>query len=106
MIVPEKCPVCNDPMLNEYMPLYLVKSCKLKLNHKVEMTVNNANVVTTLTIGITNKLHATWRFDNNKVYVWEWGFAKDLITYLPFFEPDLSDYKKLVKKIKTYLVFS
>lgn len=28
------------------------------------------------------------------------------IAYIPFFEPDLSDYPKLVNKIKGYIVFS
>lgn len=70
--------------------------------------------VTSLTININPKtnLQATWTFGPREFCVWTGNIARTgtyaIATwkYLPYFDPDLSDYQKLVNKVKTYLVFS
>ncbi len=71
------------------------------------MEVDGDEVVM-LSIGIdgANKKYATWIFNLQTLYIYSRLKEDKLVTTLPFFYPDLTDYKKLVNKIKTYLVFS
>lgn len=117
---PSHCPCCKDPLINEYIgdivgPNFLLKSCSNKLNHKFYCVVGSAETVSKIGIEISAKdnVYVQWSFRENKIYILKWIKGKlfksdpkrvDLL--VPFFEPDLSDYDKLINKIKTYITFS
>ena len=111
MKVPTKCPFCGDTLLNTFPPAedfnnQVTKYCNRRVIHKVTIIVENDEVVTfSMSLEYNTKLQITWGFKSGKLWVWD-DKPFSPITYLPFFDPDFSDYRKLVNKIKTYLVFS
>ncbi len=109
MKVPIKCPFCGDPMLNIFPPAEdhhnkVTKYCNRRIDHSVTVLVEDEEV-SQMAIDIGNGLQAVWLFILKAV--WIQGTKKDQqVVILPFFEPDVSNYKRLVEKVKTYLVFS
>jgi len=109
------CPKCGDALLNEEVPDLShsgvwTKKCTKRLGHKFSMFYNiNDGEVNSICIQITNKVDATWCFRNNLLSVSNRGLPLrrllESMQFIPYFEPDLSDYKKLVSKIKTYILF-
>jgi hypothetical protein len=109
---PTKCPYCGDPLLNIFPPAEDFsdkhsKYCNRRTDHAIAMIVED-DEVTSLSIGISHKtqLQATWIFNMREIWVIDLSDKDKIITTIPYFEPDLSKYRKLVNKIKTYLVFS
>jgi len=101
MKIPKNCPICDKEWLNTNGNL----SC-----------VNNDHVISFTFIQNTGELWGiTLRFDNDKrahfflkrKEITISCFTTDLLTsiYIPFFEPDLSNYEALIAKIKTYMLF-
>lgn len=112
MKAPTMCPVCGDAMLNTFPPAEelndrMTKSCIFKLNHKVVMIVKD-DEVDQMSIDLGNGYEAIFLFFMKHIWVQPTRANKTGAGHmvLPFFEPNLSDYKKLVNKIKTYMVFS
>lgn len=107
MNVPTKCPVCGDPLLNSFgiapEGKSLWKSCNKRLNHNIEFFLQSEvdNRVGRFTI-ILGKLRVSWWLSEQRLQIIKDGKVEDL----PFFEPDLSDYGKLINKLRTYLTFS
>lgn len=110
--MPTKCPICNDPMMNEFIPAgfaykvdYLKKSCSNKLNHKMifQSRISGYNEVLKIGLHFVNM--------NRKI---DWNFGKEEVTIyggnstltIPYFDPDFSDIKKLYSKVKLYTTFS
>jgi hypothetical protein len=64
--------------------------------------------VSQMSIDLGNNLEAIWLFFLNKIWIQPTKSSKKYgdFVILPIFEPDLSNYKRLVEKVKTYLVFS
>ena len=83
------------------------KECKLRLNHFIKLSAYLNQNVFNIKILIDNKknllLHAYWEYNQKQIYVGSTGIS-DLI--LPWFEPDLSQYPKLVKRIKLLILLS
>lgn len=109
---PINCPVCGDAMLNVFPPAEdfsgekLTKYCINKLNHKITMLVSD-DEVTQVSIDLGNGLEAIFLLLLNKIWIQPTKASKkEGFQVLPGFVPDLSNYKKLVDKIKLYLVFS
>lgn len=98
-------------MLNIFAPAEdlvnsVTKYCERRVDHRIVMYVLDDNVnCVTISLDNKNKLKATWLLEAKGLSVWTEG-PDSVKTHLPYFEPDLSNYKKLVNKIKTYLVFS
>jgi len=112
MRAPIKCPVCGDPMLNTFPPAEdmdnrVTKSCTRRIDHKITM-IADGDEVSQMSLDLGNDQEAVWLFTLNAVWIQARLHSKNPknTVVLPFFEPDLSDYKKLVDKVKTYLVFS
>ncbi len=109
MKAPIHCPVCGDPLLNIFPPAEdltnrVTKICSRRVNHNIVFLVED-DEVSQMAIDIGNGLQAVWLFLLEAV--WIQGIKKDKeVMVLPFFEPDLSNYRKLVNKVKTYLLFS
>ncbi len=109
MKAPKNCPVCGDPMLNTFPPAEdlsdrVTKQCNKRLSHSLTITCDG-DVVASISIRLDSagRREANWYFYINELWIADGG--KDAVA-LPFFEPNLSNYKKLVDKVKTYLVFS
>jgi hypothetical protein len=115
MKIPTHCPKCGDVLLNEEVPAISSsgvwrKMCSKRLNHKFAVFYNiNESEVSSLCIQITNKVEALWDFRNKLISISKKKKTiKELLgstQFIPYFEPDLSDYKKLVSKMKTYILF-
>lgn len=121
MKIPTSCPCCHDPLMNTYLetrsgPGNWKKTCANKLNHKFTcLHTDFSEELSMISVEITNKINATW-----------WPLSKTLVVsavdavsqdrfsnkgksnhnFLPYFDPDFSNYKKLIDKLKTYVVFS
>lgn|SRR5277367_234583 len=112
MKLPINCPVCGDIMLTEFKDLETTyKSCTKRLNHRIIIISyhdHNNNDVDTIKIRISNdpQIWVTWDFLFKDVYIESAEFPETIGLSIPFFKPDLSDYRKLVDKVKTYIVFS
>ncbi len=113
----KNCPFCNSPLLNEeatgrFIKNLWRKSCLFRLDHKfVETCKQSDDKVYILKIQIDKNLTAYWFFDNKKIAVVDCHISmlpkpEDKQTEIPWFEPDLSNYKLLVSKIKKYVLFS
>lgn len=122
MKMPVHCPFCNGPLLNlfkEYPPgkSYAVdKSCTTRLDHTFYCASKRGNedFVSFISISLDTyrKVSINWNINANLFYIKGRhnsiipNVPNDIITYLPYIEPDFSDCPKLIKKIKTYINFS
>ena len=121
MKVPNKCPCCDEPLLNEYYELgaektsYLRQTCQSKIDHHIifQSIQGKDNEVAKVIIYIKQSaptVRAIWDLQRLQLTIVKNGQEIDSsfqkYTEIPFFEPDLSDYSKLLDKLKTYLIFS
>lgn len=126
MNIPINCPICGDPLVNTFNKTtnkVIYKNCRLRSNHIFSCAVfmagffNNPTdrverVSFTLSMNPILSVEVYPVPEENKIM----SIGKSAPTEqaaltngkkLPFYvEPDFSDYKKLVNKIKTYLLFS
>lgn len=108
MKLPILCPFCNDVMLTNY-PIneaLISKECSKRPSHGIKFFAEVINsevyevIVRTLPIPLT---YVKWLFKGQYVRIETVG--KETVR-LPWFDPDLSNFNKLVDKVNTYLVFS
>jgi hypothetical protein len=108
--LPVRCPVCQDIMLTEFMGHFiLIKKCFRHPDHWIKLIADaDGNTVREVKILIDNDpvLYATWQFSGKLLFLSNVEISKGVKEWLPWFDPDLTDYKKLLEKVKTYLVFS
>lgn len=104
MIMPVNCPLCGDPLVNEFF-VRLKKTCNNKLNHVIiyYSSFSNQDIVGSIKLILNTKNEAIWTLANMTFSIKNYNGS---LIYLPWFEPDFSDYPRLLNKIKTYLVFS
>lgn len=106
------CPVCGDPLINNFQErkfkTTLIKYCTSKLNHKFHCDVLMDDYQDTVrSISLWNEpenLGILWYPEKKSCEVWNTKSPAN--TPLPYFEPDFSDYRKLISKIKIYILFS
>lgn len=117
--VPTKCPRCNDPLVNEFYEdktngNFLLKRCTKRTDHWFQCQVaDRAEFLTSATISLSMNplVRVAWNFKKGYVEVAK-GTLEELIqsgqepARLPFFIPDFSNIKGLVKKVKLYVTFS
>lgn len=119
MKLPIKCPICNDPLLNEdvYLSKMWRKICANKLNHKF-FVIYEVNTDMIVNFSIVDDKNNAWRFypldDTIAIYkdvklqllknLRRDGSLKNY-KIIPYFEPDFSDFKKLINKLRTYTLF-
>lgn len=109
MRLPIRCPICSDIMLTDFRGTSLTgKSCKSHLYHQANFTADANDNVFSIKLRISNnpQLWVTWDYFMNIVHINPVELPKATGLVLPFFEPDFDDYRKLVDKLKTYIVFS
>lgn len=103
------CPKCHRPLLNEYTyHRNSVVECKktcINTDHYLSFVENNDIIkYFALTLEFKRQISINWDFIYQHTFVYDASRASQL--QIPFFEPDLKDYNKLIKKCKTYLTFS
>lgn len=104
------CPVCKDPLLNTIFSddNLIYKACKQRLYHSLFFIYDSKKeVIKTIGInfGKNNACCAYFNLLDKILFISDASdFKEDL--YIPFFEPDFSDYKKIISKLKTYILFS
>lgn len=115
MQIPSLCPICKNPMVNDYAPVInskndvLRKSCSKRLDHKLNIICVPGDDNTINSISLKNhKYEVIWSFGH--LYVTTPGIVvilpnKKILT-LPFFEPNLYDLKSLYNKLKLCIIFS
>lgn len=127
MKMPSHCPTCGDPMLLEYRGEWRqTLVCQKRLNHYIKLTGHLSDdslhdEVYAIRVRLNSKVPPTWAEfvinpSANYIYIWSgdsqivWRSDKQRFqmagTALPYFEPDLTNYNKLVEKVKIYLLFS
>ena len=108
--MPVNCPICGDPLVNNYSDLpkgreRLTKKCSKRLNHNIMIRACDSNH------DYIDWISIPW--NDTDVINWYYGVGSLLLStikgvdyHIPWFEPDFSDFKRLKEKLKTYLVFS
>ncbi len=123
MKMPIKCPVCNKTMLTIFTKLKLANSvspvCQKTCNHNnYDISLYSLEDDWEGIICHASILYKNTTFGNGTILaIWDFSILKMSLLIeeneerakrlsLPWFEPDLSNPKKLLNKIKTYIVFS
>src|SRR5271168_2156575 len=114
MKMPINCPFCGDVLNTEYptseVPEIEFKTCARRTTHYVRFifihNIMGEDEVYEIILRISDSplTYVKWIFMVERVRVVADGVKNDI--YLPWWEPDLSDYYKLMKKVKTYMLFS
>jgi hypothetical protein len=107
MKMPTHCPFCKDVMLTDYEQMWEVlhKKCSRRLGHNIEFVaeVHDNDTVDVIAIKVNHKKIIMWSLFHRTLTI----KSTDALEYqLPFFEPELFSYPKLMGKLKTYMVFS
>ncbi|HEY5268308.1 MAG TPA: hypothetical protein VII94_04195 [Candidatus Saccharimonadales bacterium] len=106
MKIPVKCPICGDVMMTRFERI-MYKICSTHINHGIQF-ISNDDCFTVrqviLRVSTSPFIYAKWIFNAEIIRIETEGTLNNII--LPWFEPDLSNYKKLLEKIKTYILLS
>lgn len=116
MKTPIHCPICKEPLLNEFHEYsnkeeYLIKRCQRNPNHNfscLEDTVGlqDAYFTDSKSRIIFNRT-LLFNFYNQIIRVTTIAKGRDFQeTYLPYFEPDFDNYPKMMERIEMLLTFS
>jgi hypothetical protein len=118
MQLPDKCPICQGVMLIEFNGArVIIKSCRKNITHSIVFVAEEATnevMELELLIGTNPEIIAEWVLLQEESLtivlsppaLRESDKPKPKRIALPFFQPDFTDYHKLINKLKTYLVFS
>lgn len=116
MKTPITCPKCHGPLLSTELPLrnkisVWKKTCTNKVNHHFTCVTEkgNDNSIGMIIVGLSydNQLQAYWYLKQHMLVVYKGQPIKNADGLnMPWVEPDLSQYDKLIEKIKTYITFS
>ena len=108
MLIPSVCPKCNRHFKLNYLYIgskpVLISSCS-QINHHISFSGPESSQsahTLIITINLTQQVNAHFDFTINSLTI----HSKSLVTKIPFFLPNLSDYGCLIKKLNTYLIFS
>lgn len=116
MNIPASCPICNA-LLQDYKDDILadhetVKRCFDEKHHISFLIINKELNQVSISFDIEAGQDAVWFNLNTALPIFAivktnaQGVGRFSHQLLPYFEPDLSDYPKLINKIKIYLLFS
>jgi hypothetical protein len=115
------CPVCKDPMRNEPCSKRIDGGaerwrivCDKHLDHDIlALTiVGHDDLLLHLQIAvymntiIWNRIYANWNFEKKELTIDKGRGMLRHNVIIPYFEPDLTQYDKLLKKMRVYLTFS
>lgn len=116
MKLPTLCPFCKRVLVTQFInnngfdTNFFTKTCETNPHHKLEFKAKSekcGDKVFSMRMTIAFRKWAIWT-DNELgekwFRIWEEGTNNNL--YLPYFEPNMSDYNKLLEKIKLYTLMS
>lgn len=111
MIIPINCPYCNDHLLNTFnihISKYdnLLKSCSKRINHTYSCLYDHNDDIIYVCFIIDWK-RFTWDYKSKQLIVdnaFKNTDKKSII--IPWFDPDFSNKKVIINKLKTCLTFS
>jgi hypothetical protein len=112
MKMPEVCPFCKGTLLNEYIdPMagstYIRKICDKNITHNITfVSFNNQHDLVSYFYINYKSSRFEWSYKSKELCFYYPFILSKKETLLPWFEPDLSNYNKLINKVKTYLTFS
>lgn len=116
MKMPNECPFCHGPLVNEWEAIWdiLHKKCVKKIDHNVEFIApnrpgDNNHEVENIKIMINGHDYFIWTISKQKIEIIKRAKITSFMTIvgtIPFFTPDLTSFPKLMDKLKTYLIFS
>lgn len=114
-----RCPLCDDPLVNQFNmhgDIIVYKNCRKRQSHIFScMECNDHTHRLVFTLSVNPPLSVAFLMDISGIEVARIGVGKELPSEqaiisasleLPFFEPDFSDIKKLINKIKILISFS
>ena len=108
--LPINCPICNDPLVNDYDNIArgrtrLTKKCYKRIDHRITIRAcdTNHDYINFISIPWGDKSVINWYYGTGHVLL---NTVEGVDYHIPWFEPNFSDYKRLKEKLKTYLVFS
>lgn len=114
MELPIVCPCCKHPLLNNFReypinkPHQLEKTCRVKPDHQFTCLsrkgCDDEIGVIKITINMNNMLTFHWVIESKMLY-FSTGFMPKSNTVIPYIEPDLDNYRKLVKRLKNLVPF-
>jgi hypothetical protein len=110
MKMPINCPICKEPLCNSFLGSEksncLQKECTNKLDHKIYYIslMDSYDELSLVSIPLTHGVIVIWSPLIKDLEIR--NTSKTEGQHLPYFEPDFSDYKHLIKKLKTYITFS
>jgi hypothetical protein len=113
------CPRCGDPLTNQFLEdkkggNSIIKRCNKRTDHSFQCIINEGEeflTSATVSISMTPLIRAAWNFKKETLQVAQ-GTIEDIMRNgdrtdsLPFFMPDFTDHKLLVRKLKLYITFS
>ena len=112
------CPKCHGVLKHDYAFIgpneeVLIRTCEQVSHYFKCVSDSQTNELQRVTIRISTSplIKVSWNIEDKKIIVNKGTLQEALSNdggemQLPFFEPDFSDYNKLISKIKTYLIFS
>lgn len=114
MQLPNHCPICKGVMLTEFTGAYItMKNCLKNVSHGIKfVAVGTTDTVLDVELRLTSnpEIWAQWDLEGKLLTILAANptppgpYKKNMV--LPFFYPDVYSYRKLIDKLKTYLVFS
>ena len=118
MKVPPYCPCCHGVLVNQCSVdpdgRIIIKICEKYTNHRFSCHIitsiyGDEVVKASVELDNANLIRAYWWFTSKRLAICKLGLTGKKVEsqlYLPFFEPDWSDYHKLINKLKVYAIFS
>lgn len=112
-----KCPICHSPFLNDEVlgTTMWRKSCTSRLNHKIEVTYDlRTDLIVKFSLSdYGNYTFVFYPLDKKiciyKSMAWQFFLKRkiDRVNHkvIPYFDPDFTNYSKLLEKLKTYMLF-
>jgi hypothetical protein len=108
IFIPTHCPECQAPISTQFDDVLLgsVRSCKENIAQSCSIFCFERGLLTAIFLtpsSFNNIKSIYWSISSSHLSYYR---TKDDVVYrLPYFDPDLSDYPKLMDKIRTLLTF-
>lgn len=113
---PTTCPCCNGVLRNNFLDpngvkvTRIEKICDKQINHQFRSyQYEDSDNIFAIDIEIDkeSQIHAFFQLSTKTISIYKGNklHARDALK-LPYFEPDLSNYNKVVDKIRTYVLLS
>ena len=103
-----KFPKCGDVLFKEYNSFDdCYKSCVNRVGHKIKIISSADDKLKLIAINIDPMVKVIWNFRSQVIQIQDLNVANILVnSNVPFFDPKLLEYDKLLNKIKTYILLS